>query len=330
MPGIVSAVDGTHIKVRHPDSVPGHSDWRNRKGYMSYNVMGVVDANSRFLFVNASWVGSVGDARVFANTWYGEAHADGTVYGGHKHSLPDGTQLSFCSVSDSAYPGGPCMQKPYADLGTLADPQLWYNFIQSVTRQPVERGFGRLKGRWRTLLEIAFYKRSFVPFVVVACMVLHNIAEDHAEAVDEALSPPADADDSVAPAAAAPVMGQHPHDARDDRAQAGHHRRNHCFVHGLRVRLRRNFRVALDYQLLLVHLLLLARAPRLRRLSALSLGRRAFVRLLRRRRALVRRRALLRSGLGRGAALVVRAVRLRLVGGQRHRRRRRRLSGSTH
>lgn len=195
MPGIVSAVDGTHIKVRYPDSLEGHSDWRNRKGWMSYNVMGVVDARSRFMAVNASWPGSVGDARVYRNSVYGKQHLDHTVYDGLLHSLPDGTKLSYCSLGDSAYPAGPCLLTPCADGGKLTDPQLWYNFVHSVTRQPVERGFGRMKGRWRTLLETAFYAREFVPFVVIACMVLHNIAEDHAEAFDETLMPPTEEED---------------------------------------------------------------------------------------------------------------------------------------
>lgn len=82
MLGIVSAVDGSHVAVRYPDSAEGHADWRNRKGYMSYNVMAAVDVRSRFLFVNASWPGSVGDARVCANSWYGRAHANGTAFGG--------------------------------------------------------------------------------------------------------------------------------------------------------------------------------------------------------------------------------------------------------
>ena len=63
-------------------------------------------------------------------------------------------------------------------------------YCHSVPRQAVEHLNAQVKGRWRTLGKIADYDIDFVPYVVVACCVLHNICLDHAEEFDERLAPP--------------------------------------------------------------------------------------------------------------------------------------------
>jgi hypothetical protein len=187
IPSIVAQVDGSHIRVEYGDRRVGYMDWRSRKGYPAMNLMAMSDASSKFVAVNVGWAGSVGDARVFRNTSFGNRVLDSSIFNGMTISLPNHAEIPYCVAGDAAFPGCPCLLKPFADAGTLTDPQLWYNHVQSVQRQPIERAFGRLKGRWRTLKECATYDFSFVPHVIVACCVLHNFCETVAAGWDPAL-----------------------------------------------------------------------------------------------------------------------------------------------
>jgi len=195
VPSIAAAVDGSHIKVEFSDRRSGYMDWRSRKGYPAMNLMAMCSASSKFVAVNVGWAGSVGDSRVFRNTNFGESVLGSSIFNGMTISLPNHAQLPYCVVGDAAFPGCPCLLKPFADCGTLTDAQLWFNHVQSVQRQPIERAFGRLKGRWRTLRLCANYDIAFVPQVILACCVLHNFCEDHAAGWDPAMFVPEDDDE---------------------------------------------------------------------------------------------------------------------------------------
>ena len=45
----------------------------------------------------------------------------------------------------------------------------------------VENAFGKLKGRWRCLLKRMDFKVDNVPYVVTACVILHNICALHGD-----------------------------------------------------------------------------------------------------------------------------------------------------
>ncbi|GLT25958.1 hypothetical protein SLA2020_010560 [Shorea laevis] len=58
----LGALDGTHIKVRVP--LIDKSRYRNRKGDITTNVLGVCSRNLQFVFVLPGWEGSASDSRV--------------------------------------------------------------------------------------------------------------------------------------------------------------------------------------------------------------------------------------------------------------------------
>ena len=186
-PHLPLSVDGSHIGVPMGDHNAGHIDWKNRKGAYSVILQGVVDYSSRFRSVQVGWPGSVHDARVFRNSAFGRASLDGTLFRGLTVKLPDSTVLNYSTVGDAAYPRSVCVHKPHTATGALSDPEQWHDYVITVQRNPSERGFGRLKGRWRTLRTRAEYKLSDIPTIVIACCVLHNICEDHAEEFDRRL-----------------------------------------------------------------------------------------------------------------------------------------------
>ncbi|MCO5575308.1 hypothetical protein L7F22_029108 [Adiantum nelumboides] len=66
----------------------------------------------------------------------------------------------------------------------LSQAKYYRNLIQSSTRMPVERAFGKLKARFSILLKICDMNLKYVPDVVAACLVLHNICIQHGESFD--------------------------------------------------------------------------------------------------------------------------------------------------
>ncbi|KAL0430787.1 UNVERIFIED_CONTAM: hypothetical protein Sradi_0704700 [Sesamum radiatum] len=59
----MGALDGTHVEVCIPDSEK--SRYRNRKGQISVNVLGVCNIEGKFLYALSGWEGSAADGRVF-------------------------------------------------------------------------------------------------------------------------------------------------------------------------------------------------------------------------------------------------------------------------
>lgn len=65
---------------------------------------------------------------------------------------------------------------PYRDNGHLTERQKNYNFCHSSARMAIERAFGLLKGRFRSLLTVLDMGRvDYIPHFILACCVLHNI-----------------------------------------------------------------------------------------------------------------------------------------------------------
>ncbi|KAL0462164.1 UNVERIFIED_CONTAM: hypothetical protein Slati_0104000 [Sesamum latifolium] len=60
--GCSGALDGTHVEVRVPDSDKGR--YRNRKGQINTNVLGVCNTEGKFIYVLSGWEGSAADGRV--------------------------------------------------------------------------------------------------------------------------------------------------------------------------------------------------------------------------------------------------------------------------
>ncbi|KAL0361754.1 UNVERIFIED_CONTAM: hypothetical protein Sradi_3859900 [Sesamum radiatum] len=60
--GCLGALDGTYIHVKVPEAEKGR--YRNRKGDISVNVLGVCDRDMKFIYVLTGWEGSAADSRV--------------------------------------------------------------------------------------------------------------------------------------------------------------------------------------------------------------------------------------------------------------------------
>ncbi|KAF4514116.1 UNVERIFIED_CONTAM: hypothetical protein B566_EDAN019100 [Ephemera danica] len=67
------------------------------------------------------------------------------------------------------------LMTPFRNNGALTAIQRNYNYKHSSTRMTIERSFGHLKCRWRRLHYLDMSLIKFIPKVILACSVLHNI-----------------------------------------------------------------------------------------------------------------------------------------------------------
>jgi hypothetical protein len=100
--------------------------------------------------------------------------------GFHDDPLTWGTGLSFPPyiVADRGYPLLSWCITPFkmGPMGlALSQEEAWFNRKHSSTRMSVERGFGILKSRFKEIGTKSSLKLDFLPTVVHACYVLHNI-----------------------------------------------------------------------------------------------------------------------------------------------------------
>lgn len=65
MPGIVCAVDGTHVAIRKPSAAQNGYIFYNRKHFYSLNVLAACNANQLIVFANANYPGSVHDSAIY-------------------------------------------------------------------------------------------------------------------------------------------------------------------------------------------------------------------------------------------------------------------------
>ncbi|KAG6926834.1 hypothetical protein G0U57_011028 [Chelydra serpentina] len=173
-PNCGGAIDGTHIPILGPDHQS--SQYINRKGYFSMVLQALVDHKGRFTNINVGWPGKVHDARVFKNSGLFRRLQEGVYFPDRKITVGD-VEMPIVILGDPAYPLMPWLMKPYT--GALDTEKELFNY--RLCRMVVECAFGRLKGRWRSLLIRSDLSQTNIPIVIAACCVLHNLCESKGE-----------------------------------------------------------------------------------------------------------------------------------------------------
>lgn len=162
-PGIVAAVDGSHIPIKKPSQEP--DCWVNRKGIHSINVTATVDAKNRFTYYSIGCPGSFHDQRVYRLSTLE------TVV----NSLP----TNYHIVGDSAYTSGTHLMVPFRDTGNLTDLQRRYNHMHSTNRIIVEHTFGIWKMKFQRVmypLQVKSWERA--TRIIECTMLIHNFIID--------------------------------------------------------------------------------------------------------------------------------------------------------
>lgn len=162
-PGVIGAIDGTHITIKAPMQHP--ESYVNRHRLHSIVLQAVCDRNLKFLNCYAGQPGSLHDARIFRLSTLRQNIEGGIVV------VPPHCHL----LGDSAYPLCEYLLTPYRDTGNLSAVQVNYNHKHSATRMAIERAFGKLKSRFRRLQFFHSPDIKFIVKSVIACCTLHNV-----------------------------------------------------------------------------------------------------------------------------------------------------------
>ncbi|XP_054746667.1 putative nuclease HARBI1 [Anastrepha obliqua] len=164
IPGVVGAVDGTHIQMIRPSN--DEHLFFNRKLKHSINAMVICDHKMQIRAVNGRFGGASHDSHIWNLS--GEREYLKTAY----ENGDSGQRI----LGDSGYPLEPWLLTPYRNSTEDSD-EHFFNQKHSKGRSLIERVFGVLKGRFRCLL--ASRELHYAPEKVVqilnACCALHNI-----------------------------------------------------------------------------------------------------------------------------------------------------------
>ncbi|KAH9181253.1 hypothetical protein AeNC1_016772 [Aphanomyces euteiches] len=163
----IGALDGTHIPVHVP--VSQQKPFRNRKGFLSQNVLGVCNFDMQFTFIMAGWEGSASDGAVF------------------QHSLRNGFEIPLGKyyLGDAGYALSPQCLTPYR--GVRYHLREWakgnkrpqnakelFNIRHAQLRNVIERAFGVLKKRFLVLRTAQEYALETHVKLVHALCRIHN------------------------------------------------------------------------------------------------------------------------------------------------------------
>nr|XP_005159262.1 putative nuclease HARBI1 [Danio rerio] len=156
-PNVVGCIDGSHIPIIAPTE--NESDYVNRKSIHSINVQIICDAAHIITNVEAKWPGSVHDSRIYRECTLSNRLQSGEI---------DGFLLG-----DRGYPCQPTLLTPYPE--PEQGPQQRFNVAHCKTRGRVEMTIGLLKARFQCLRHLRVTPERACD-IIVACVVLHNIA----------------------------------------------------------------------------------------------------------------------------------------------------------
>ena len=161
----VGALDGTHIHARVP--IADQEAFRNRKKFISQNVLGVANFDLTFAYALCGWEGSAHDSRVFDDS---KDKGFPVITG--KHYLGDaGYGLSENVLTP--YRGVRYHLREY-DVNGPQNAKELFNLRHSSLRNVIERMYGVLKRRFPVLIKMSPYEIEFQCDIVHCCFLVHN------------------------------------------------------------------------------------------------------------------------------------------------------------
>lgn len=169
----LGALDGTHIPA-HVPAAEGAA-YRNRKGVLSQNVLGVCTMDMQFCYVLAGWEGSAHDDKVLEDALFEKDF----IIPEKKYYLANAgyhnTNYLLCPYRGVRYH---LKEQAIAGQRPTTKEEL-FNLRHSSLRNIVERIFGVTKRRFKILETPAEFTMDVQVKIVLAVTGLHNFIQSH-------------------------------------------------------------------------------------------------------------------------------------------------------
>ncbi|XP_011167920.1 protein ALP1-like [Solenopsis invicta] len=144
-PNCVGAIDGKHVTAQCFKNTG--SAFYNYKGIFSTVLMGVSDADLRFIYISIGSVGRESDGGIFQNLDFERCIETGTLPLPPPKTLPDtNICLPVVFVGDAAFPLLKNLLRPYSGTNLNLE-QIIFNYRLSTARRLIENAFGVMSAR---------------------------------------------------------------------------------------------------------------------------------------------------------------------------------------
>ena len=170
LPAVVGSIDGTHIPISKPKHVPADYYYFKSGGY-TLNCQAVVDSEKRFLDLYLGMPGSTNDSRMLRRSMLYNLAMHNSLMD-DQHAVE---RFSPYLIGDLGYPLLPWLMVPHRSIGQLSIAERLFNKRLRRGRCVVENAFGILKQTFRELLTKLDLNVAFLPDVILACAILHNV-----------------------------------------------------------------------------------------------------------------------------------------------------------
>lgn len=171
-PNCIGALDGKHVAMRCPNNT-GSLNF-NYKHTFSVVLLGMVDANYKFTYIDVGCKGRVSDGGVYNRSTLCHALENNTLNIPSPRFLPGSeVKTPFVILSDDAFALKPFMMKPYNFRGQDRNEHI-FNYRLSRARRMVESTFGIMAARFRLLRTTIELNENNVKLCILAMCALHN------------------------------------------------------------------------------------------------------------------------------------------------------------
>lgn len=178
--GCVGIMDGCHIVLHERPGRLDGSDFFNRKGSYSFNILGICDHTRRIRFLAVGNVGRAGDNPIWTST---------RMYTQPMDYFADNEYV----VADSGFqPGDHCVPlfPRLPGQSQLPSNERKFNSHMSHGRVEIEHTFGILKGRFSSLRGLRTSNRRGKDEIkagcwIRACVILHNLLHEDEDEIDD-------------------------------------------------------------------------------------------------------------------------------------------------
>ena len=182
LPHVLGAVDGKHVRITKPNN--SGSLYYNYKNFYSIVLFAAVDADYRFMYIDAGAEGRSSDSTLWKFSSFNKdlERKDNPLHVPQAEEFPGFSgKLPYYFVGDDAFEMGEHLMKPYPH-SKLQLKERVFNYRLSRARRIVENAFGILATRFRILRREIEMSPENASIIVLTCCVLHNFLRQHAAA----------------------------------------------------------------------------------------------------------------------------------------------------